>query len=832
MHGKVFGLSWLWFRRGMRHELRLPLAALALAAAAAGGVALFSAQLTHTVDRAANGALGADLEVRANAPIPHSLTALAGHLGLETTPVTAFPTVAVAGENLKLASLRAVVAPYPLRGKIILRASPRAPAQTAAGVPPQGEVWASPTLIAALQTAVGGTLKLGRKSFRIAALVDRAPGAQLDLTGIAPLVLMNRSDLAATGLAGNQSRVAHELLLAGAPAALARFRTQAKPLLPKGAEVRDVSDVTPRVSAPLKNTRAFLALALLATLLISAAALVQSSRSYIEQQRPGAAILKTLGAGRGIVRTIYAFELLWLALAASVIGTIVGWGIARGLGALAARWFHLALVPASLWALAAAPIAVAILGLGFRLVPLLGLPRAPPALALRGGKGGRRFAAVNLIAAAAAIVALVFWQGANNPHLTLWTLGAAAALAVFIAAAGYTLLRILGAPGASLRPAWRYAITLLSRRAGRSLAELVAFGLALTVILLLTGVRHDLVASWQAALPANVPDLFVVNIQPDQRAGIKRLLARQGITDTRFYPMVKARLATVNGKPAAKWKKQLHSTHAKHLMERDQTLSMRAQMGRGSKIVAGHWWKPADRGKPFVSVEADWAHDLQVGIGDRLGFSIAGQKLTLTVASLRKVNWRSFEPNFFLVTPPATLADYPTNWITAVHTGGNPRIALSLVRNDPNLTTVNVGSIIAAVTELLRHAALALAAVFALAVLAAVLVLAAALAAGRAERVREIALMRVLGARRRLLATMLATEFMTLGAIAGLVAGLVAAGAGYALARWVFEIPAHFDGWLVLAGVLAGALGIGAIGLGATLGLTRSPPSLALRRGT
>src|SRR5690625_2881437 len=196
MVGQAVGLSWLWFRRGLRRELRLALAALTLAAAAAGGVAFFSAQLSHTVNLAANSALGADLEVRSHEPLPRSLPALAGRLGLETSRITTFPTVAVAGDALKLASLRAVEAPYPLRGEIVLRKTANAPAQAAQGVPPPGAVWASPALVAALGITVGGSLQLGEKTFRVAALVARAPGTGLDLSGIAPVAIINRSDLA------------------------------------------------------------------------------------------------------------------------------------------------------------------------------------------------------------------------------------------------------------------------------------------------------------------------------------------------------------------------------------------------------------------------------------------------------------------------------------------------------------------------------------------------------------------------------------------------------------------------------------------------------------
>lgn len=828
MSAKTLAWSWLWFRRGMRGELRLPLATLVLAGAAAGGVALFSTQLAHTMNRAAAGALGADLEVRAREPLPSSLFELAERLGLKTTRVTSFPTVAVSGDALKLASLRAIEAPYPLRGKIMLRASAKAPLREATGIPPPGSVWAAPALVAALHTQVGGTLKLGRKTFRIAALVTRAPGIELNLAAIAPVVFVNRADLRATGLVNTQSRISQRVLLAGAPAAVEAFRERSRALLPEGAQLRDAGDLA-QIGQPLASARAFLALALLATLLISAAALVQSSRSYLARQYPAAAVLKTLGASQNTIRSLYGLELLWLALAASLLGIAIGWGIARGLGALAAAWFDLSLTPAPLWALAAAPIAVAILAAGFRLAPLIGLSRAPSAPALRGAGGARRFTLVNVAAAIAASVALIVWQGFETPRLALWTLAAAAALAVWIAASGYALLRLAGSAGASLRPAWRYAVTLLSRRAARSLAELVAFGLVLTVILLLTGVRHDLVTTWRSALPANLPNLFVINIQGNQRGAIKDLLEVKGITGTSFHPMAKARLLAVNGVAASQWKKRLDSAHARRLLERDQTLSMSARMSRGTTIAAGEWWRPGERGKPLVSAGADWARELEVGLGDKLTFSVAGRSLTLTIASLRKINWRSFEPNFFLVAPPAALEGYPMQWITAIHTGKNKHVALDLVRAFPNLTTINVGNIVAAVTGLLRHAAFALAAMFALAVVAAVLVLLAALEAGREERRRELALMRVLGAKRRLLATLLATEFLTLGAIAGLSAGLVAAGAGFALARWVFDIPAFFNAWLVLAGALAGAIGVGGVGLAATLGLTRSAPAGALR---
>ena len=229
-------------------------------------------------------------------------------------------------------------------------------------------------------------------------------------------------------------------------------------------------------------------------------------------------------------------------------------------------------------------------------------------------------------------------------------------------------------------------------------------------------------------------------------------------------------------------------------------------------------------------MDADWARHLHVAMGDTLTFNLAGRELTLKVASLRTVKWQSFEPNFFLVTPPGTLDGFPATWITAIHLGNDDAVALDLLKQFPNLTIVNVGVIIGAVEDLLRHAALALAAVFSLALVAAALVLLAALQAVRDERVRELALLRVMGARRRQLLIALTMEFTALGAVSGTTAGLIAAGTGYALGRWVLGLDAPFDAWLVLAGAVAGAAGIGLTGLAATRGLTHVSPARALRR--
>lgn len=806
------------------------MATLTLAAAVTAGLALFSARLERTVVVAADGALGADLVVRDHTPLPTTIAARARESDLALTRETSFPTVAVAGDHLKLASVRALDAPYPLRGNIELRRSAGSAPVTVKGVPSRGTVWTSPMLAAALHLRIGGKLTLGRSTFRVGAFIIRAPSAGIDLAGIAPLLIMNRADLPATGLAGNQSRIRHELLVSGPAGALDAFRKKIRNILPAGADVRDINDVNPGLRKPLTTTLDFLRLAVLATLLIAAAALIQCARYYRSRQQHSVAVLKTLGATRGRIRSIYSIETVFMAVTAGILGALGGWGLSLLFDWLAATWFGLDLSAASSLALLYAPVTALLFAAGLWLIPMLGLTHTRPIRLLREGWQGMRGTVLPVVSGLATLLAVLFAFGARKPVLTAWTLAAGVGLTVVVAGAGYGLMRALGAPAVSLHSAWRYGLGNLARNRARSLGELIAFGLVLCVILLLTGVRHDLIASWRAHLPRNAPDHFIVNIQPAQRQDVADFLGRKTGTAPPLYPMARARLTAINGIPVSRWAQRLEAGRGQRLLDREQTLSMRTRPGRGNAIVAGHWWRPSDHGRKLVSVDADWARHLHIAMGDTLTFNLAGRDLTLKVASLRTVKWQSFEPNFFLVTPPGTLDGFPATWITAVHLGNNDAVALALLKKFPNLTIVNVGVIIVAVEDLLRHAALALAAVFSLALMAAALVLLAALQAVRDERIRELALLRVMGARRRQLLAALAMEFTALGAVAGTTAGLIAAGTGYALGRWVLDLDAPFDAWLVLAGAVAGALGIGLTGLAATRGLTHVSPTSALRR--
>jgi putative ABC transport system permease protein len=344
-------------------------------------------------------------------------------------------------------------------------------------------------------------------------------------------------------------------------------------------------------------------------------------------------------------------------------------------------------------------------------------------------------------------------------------------------------------------------------------------------LLLLTVTRTDLVNAWRKAAPADAPNRFVINIQPDQVDAVRARLQAGGVAAPELHPMIRGRLIEKNGSPVAP--EMFSGDRAQRLVEREFNLSYMSEAPSHNPIVAGRWY--AD-GAQELSMEEGIAKTLGVALGDTLTFDIAGSRVTAQVTSLRKVDWDSMRANFFVVMPPSLLAKQPASFITAFHLPPE-RAALTadLVREFPNLTVIDTSAVFRQVQAVLDQVIAAVEFLFVFTLAAGVLVLYAALASSRDERVREAALLRALGASRRQLSNAQVAEMLCLGGLAGLLAAAGAAAIGWALARYAFEFDYTVTPWVFVLGVGGGAacaLVGGWLGLRSVL---RTPPLTTLR---
>lgn len=787
-------------------EIRVLLFALILAVTATTAVSFFTDRLHRSMQTQGNVLLGADLVVNADHVIPSTYRAEAQRLQYQTTQALEFSSMVVKGERNELAEIKAVEQGFPLRGKLTIRDAETPQAQkTVNTIPAPGTVWMEPSLAKKLDLKLGDEVSVGNSQLKVAALLLQEPSRGGDMFNIAPRLLMNSADVAATGLIQFGSRVKYQLLVASADTpSIVQFADWLKPQLARGERVDDIRSARPEMRSALDKAQQFLGIASMVGVILAMVAMLLASIPYVQKSLDTYALMRCFGATKALITNILLYQTLLLALVGSVIGCVLGFAAQHGLAILAARLF-LETLPSPGWT----PV---LLGLvtGFATLltvvwPQLMRLRAVPALRIlrQDLEGNVRGSGLLFVPAFLVLAGLVFWHSgdAKLAAIVLAALAALVTVAGVLAWLGIRLLQSTFKQTATFGVI-RLGLMGLRRRPALTVAQVVGVSMGLMAVLLLAFVRNDLLKTWQTSLPADAPNRFVINIQADQMPGINALLSAQGIDHADILPMVRARLVSVNGKPLNV--ADYEDERAKRLAEREFNLSWAANMQSDNELVAGQWWQAEDAGKSLLSLEQGLADTLKLKLGDQLTYDVAGTPLTLTISSLRKVDWSSMHVNFFAVTPPKVLDGYAANYLTSFHLPAGKEDALNqLVRQFPNLTIINVAAVLEQLQGLISKMSYAIEFVFAFSLLAGVAVLYAALMATREERVRESTLMRVLGASRKQVVLAMLVEFLCVGLLASLVAMLFTNIAAYYLATLVLHIDYQFNLWLSVQGLLA-----------------------------
>ena len=810
-------------------ELAVLLAALVIAVAGLTGVGFFTDRVGQAVSQQAAEVIAADLRLQASKPPSEDYVVAARERGMTTARTLSFPTVVFFGEDSSLAAIRAVSAGYPLRGRVKVADAPFGLARETREIPARGEVWFDSRLLARLGAGVGDTVSIGATTFRVTRVLDYRPDQGSAFVDLAASLLMNLEDMPATELIQPGSRATHAILFAGTPAQVRGFKAELEATKLPAERLVDVAEASPQIQASMERAGRFLNLSALVTVLLAAVAVAMAARRYVRRHLDNVALMKCMGASQGFVLRVTGLELLLLALLAASVGAALGFVAQGGLAWLLKDLVRGDLPPAG-WSPALLGLVTAsTILVGFALPPMLQLKSVPPARVLRRNlePPPLRFAAAYFIAAAA-LLAMLFWLVRDARLVAYVAIGTAATLAALLAA-GWLLVRAAGRLRGGVGVAWRYGVANLSRRGRESIVQVVAFGLGLMVLLLLGVVRKDLLETWQASLPADTPNHFLINIRSDQLDEFRRFFTGRGMEDPRLFPMIRARMTALNGRPIAEL--PLAGDRAKNFAEREQNLSWAAELQQDNEIVAGRWWTEADRGRRLVSVSTDYAEELHIKVGDVLSFDVAGEPLEAEVASLREVQWDTFRPNFFLVFSPGTLDGMVGTWLTALDLDeAGKRSLVELVRQFPSVSIFDIEAILTQVRQVADRASLAVQYVFLFTLLAGITVLLAAVQSTRDERAYESAMLRTLGASRRVVLAGVATEFTALGVLAGLLAAIGASVGGWFLATELFNLDYGLDPTVWLVGIGAGIAIVGGAGTLAARSVVNQPPISTLRR--
>nr|MBP8272482.1 FtsX-like permease family protein [Sphaerotilus sp.] len=566
----------------------------------------------------------------------------------------------------------------------------------------------------------------------------------------------------------------------------------------------------------------------LVSVLLSAIAVAMAAQRYARRHLDTVALMKCMGAPQRFVLLQTVVQLVTIALVTALVGTAIGYLAQSGIAWLLRDLLRGDLPPPSGDAFLLGVVTAVVVLVGFALPPLLRLKRVPPARVLRRDlePPPLRYAVVYGLAIGA-VVALLYWI-VRDPQLVGYVAGGLGATFVMLALAGWVLVKALAPLRSGVGVAWRYGLANIARRGRDSIVQIVAFGLGFMVLLLLALVRDDLLRDWQRSLPADAPNYFMINIRPDEGAGVERFFARAGLPATELVPMLRARLSAINDVPVEKITFQ--GERANDFVEREANLSWSATLSPGNKIVAGQWWSGETRGDQQISVEVEYAGRLGLKLGDTLTYDVAGEAVRGRITNLREVRWDTFKPNFFVVFSPGVLETATGTLITSVHVEPQQRpLLVDLVRQFPEVTIIDIEALLAQVRDVMTKASLAVQYVFLFTLAAGFMVLLAAVQATRDERRYESAMLRTLGATRRVVFQGVAAEFIVLGALAGLLAAAGATAVGYLLAKQVFDLQYSPDPWVWLIGIVGGAAMVGSAGILAARSVVSHPPMQALR---
>ena len=811
--------------RGGWRSLRVVVACLVLGVAAIATVGGLRAAVLGGIAAHGREILGGDLEVGGgNAALPDALRGWMVARGARVSDVLQMRSMLIAANGERqLVELKAVDAAWPLVGVAAV-----APAQKLA-VALRGIV-AEPLVLSRLGIRVGDTVRLGSALLPVSGVLTGEPDHAATPSLLGPRALIAAASLPATGLIQPGSMVSHMLRLTfSARTDEVAFVAALQAAFPGNEwRIRDVHDAVPGATRFIDQLSVFLSLVGLSSLLVGGIGVATGVRAWLDGRARSIAILRCLGASGGLVFSVALIEVMVLALGGIVAGVAAG----AVLPVAALGLFRDALPvpprigvypePLGLSALFGVLVAGA-----FALLPLGRAMRIPGAALFRDPlmpQAGRPPAAV-LAAVAGLGAALVVLTVVSSPDRRL---------AFWFCVAALTTLGLFRAGAASVRvaaralrqagpPTLRLGLGNLYRPGNTTSLMLVALGLGLSTLAAVALIEGNMNAQLQGSLPRRAPSFFFVDIQGDQIARFNRVVrAVPGVSDVAATPSLVARVVAVNGVAVEK----LHPTpQTAWAMRGDRGLTYAAAPPAGTTIVAGRWWAADYAGPPLLSFDATLAKGWGIGLGDTVTVTVGGRPVTLTIANLRRIDWRSMSMNFAMVASPGLLSQAPqTHLATVRNAPAQDGVLLAAVTDAlPNVTGIRVADVLASVGKLLGQIGTALAATGSLTLASGALVLAGAVASGQRRRIGEAVILKSLGATRGQIRAAWMAEFGVLGIAAGLIAAVIGSGASYAVMHWVMQAD-----WSPLPGRLALTI-LGCVALMLALGYAGTEAALRAR---
>ena len=858
-------------------ELRLLSLALVMSVTSVTGIALFTDRLEKALLLESANMLAADRIVSGRGILPIEVLEEGQSRGLRTAETLSFISMAFSESGNLLVAAKAVTDNYPLRGDVIIADAPFVRGSPIQSGPPQGEVWLESRALPALGIEVGDSVSVGEAELNVSKIIitepDRSGGGLVDNAG--PRLMLHMDDVETTNVVQLGSRISYRYLFAHDDLELLDefegwFRAREEW---RGRYyIRDIRDESEEVSEALERAESFLLLGSLFAVLLAGVAIALTAKRYSERHYDYVAILKTLGCTSAQISLIYLAIQLMLAVIAVLVGCVLGYLVHQGIFRLLQSVLLFTLPPAGFQPYVIGSLTAFVCLLAFALPPLLALRETPPLRVLRKDITQQKISAyVPYLFGVLGTIFLIYWYS-EDLFLSSVLIGAVAAIALFLSIVSYLFLRSSGSVGMKAGSAWLLAMTAARRRRKQNVLQVMVFSVTIMSLLILTLVRTDLIEEWQAQLPQDTPNHFMMNITQGQIAGIQNFFAENGVESNAFYSLTSARVNRVNGNlpnPSNNDEDSLGGgtltentrlgdadldeaigfnespqSDAPPLQNGQQTSSggrrVRGQLSRrqvtwseelpkDNLITSGTWWG-VDPQPGYVSIEEEYADWLDLELGDRIEFEVNRQVVTAEVSNFRSVRWDNMQPNFFIIFSPGTIDHLGATFLSTALMEREQKVLLNdLIRLFPTMVIIEIDALIEQIQTIIAQVTSAVELISILVLICGGLVLLSCVNASLDERFHENAILRTLGAGKKLILTSLLIEFASIGFVAGLIATIGAEVSLYYLQEQVFQQEFSLHYWVWAAGPLLGMLIIAGLGINSTRRVVQTSPLAVLR---
>lgn len=793
--------------RAARGKFLFVVLSVAIGVAALTGVRGFSASFRGALLLRARTIMAADLSARmVQQPTPaetRGLAELQRAEGVRVTPVTEMLSMASNPRTLDplLVSLKAVdPANYPFYGKVDLR-----PVGSLRDALHDDTVVVADDLLLRLHLSIGDGLKLGDTVYRIAAVVTNEPDRLTGSFAAGPRVLMSQGGLDRSGLLAKGSRAGQrflfELPAAGRETAasdqrVALLKERLIELLPE-AQVIDYRETNPALTEGLDRATSLLSLMSLVALVLGAVGVAMAMRAHLAERMDTIAIMKALGARSGQILRIYLVQTIALGLLGGALGVALGAGVQLLLPLLVERLVRLEVTLHLQWGAVFTGLAAGVLTtVLFTLPPLLDIREVRPILILRravenDGSTGvlslmrelrrrpAQLVALLVVLIGLALIATVLSDSAKiGRYFALGLVGVLFALMLASAGLLAGLRALLNRVRLRLPSVLRHGLANLYRPGNPSAALLAALGLGVMQITTVYLVQQAVVKELHIAASPELPNLFLVDITPDEISGVQALVARQPEVTARaeYLPIVSSRITSIDGVSAP----QLRLRNFPKRMLQSISLTWSSAPPPGATVVRGRWWTDAQAAiadkAPLVAIDEHTAERLHVQPGSTIVFAAQDTEFTATVAAVTKSDGQHVFSRAEFVLPPAALAGLPTVWYGGIHAMPDrvDQLIRALYAGYPTVTVINVAAALETIRQVVLQITYIVQFLAAFSIFAGAVILASAIAGTRYRRVREVVVLKTLGGTRNRIIGIFSVEFAVLGLVAAVVGVLFA----------------------------------------------------------